>query len=75
MALELKNIPRGSENFYWYERTYVDGKQKSRYLGKRIPPQFENDRLKFEADRIKEIERADLEEKIAQLREAIKKLN
>jgi hypothetical protein len=64
---EQKEIPSGSGNFYWYLRTVEGGRQKSQYVGKKLPHTVESNREKYEADRNIEVNRRKIERKIAEL--------
>jgi hypothetical protein len=64
---EQKEIPNGSGNFYWYLRIVEGGRQKSQYVGKKLPHSVESNQEKYQADRKKEADRRDIERKIAEL--------
>jgi hypothetical protein len=76
MSYELKNIPAGSENFYWYHRTKEGGRQKSRYIGKTLPPSaIAEQKAEYEAARTREKNRAEIEQKIKILQSELRTLN
>lgn len=71
MHYEQKEIPSGSGNFYWYRRYVVEGRQKSEYIGKKIPDleiaEQSVKKIQYQADRQREIDRREIERKIAEL--------
>jgi hypothetical protein len=71
---EQKEIPGGSGNFYWYLRTIEGGRQKSQYIGKKLPHSVEANQQKYEADRKKEADRRDIERKIKELSQQLAQL-
>lgn len=76
MHYEQKQIPMGSGNFYWYRR-YLDagGRQKSEYIGRTLPTAVENNQAKFEADRAREVVRAELENQLLEIQKKLDTLN
>jgi hypothetical protein len=76
MSYELKNIPAGSDNFYWYHRTKEGGRQKSRYIGKTLPPAaVAEQKEEYEAARTLEKKRTEIEQKIKMLQAELHTLN
>jgi hypothetical protein len=76
MAYELKNIPAGSDNFYWYQRVREGGRQTSRYIGKNLPPTaIAEQKAEYEAARAIEKNRAEIEQKIKILQDQLHTLN
>ena len=61
MHYEQKQIPPGTGNFYWYRRFIVEGRQRSEYVGRRLPAGVEASQIQYEADRAREKSRHSLE--------------
>lgn len=61
MHYEQKQIPPGTGNFYWYRRSMVEGRQRSEYVGRRLPAGVESAQIKYQADRAREEIRHSLE--------------
>lgn len=76
MYFELKNVPIGSENFYWYQRGYSGGRQVSKYIGKTLPASaIAAQKAEYEANRKKEADRRDIELEIKNLKKRLDTLN
>ena len=61
-------------NLYWYRRIYIDGRQKSEYIGKKQPQCLESDRKNYEAAQKRETDRRKIEMEIIRLQRQLNNL-
>lgn len=68
MQYELKEVPAGSGNFYWYGRRREGGRQRSIYFGKTLPQSEVTQKSEYLASRKLEADRREIERKISDLK-------